>query len=424
MGFYTFRWPHEAQHVIVTGNFDGWAKNIKLDKAKGREGFEKEVQIPDGHGDKVLYKYIVDGTWSTDPTAPQETDQNNYVNNVLLATKIRSSPNNPPSVKPAVAGTGIMSGVAPDSTTAQLAGNVPKEPDTTAQNGPATLSSAAPGSTTAELAKDVPFESKSGAPGSFPLTPAGDETVSVNPLPASGTIGNPITLAPGETIPESAKVTNNLNSAVTTDQESYERDASDPAMAALAAQQNNPTIQSAAPQSTTAALAGAVPLENAKNSDSQTPAKDVPQVVKESISKAHVGPEAASSQEAVEEKKEVEQELLSEVPTESNGGEPAPTVTAATSAVAPVAAESRDLSPKSRDPHAAPVAGAETSAQPATDPTTESAANTAPEQKPSEPAETNNAQNKDTSPAQDAAKDKKKKNRLSGFISKLKEKMK
>jgi hypothetical protein len=67
-----------------------------------------------------------------------------------------------------------------------------------------------------------------------------------------------------------------------------------------------PTIQSAGPQSTTALLAGAVPLESSKAT--------VPEIVKESQAEAGVGPEASAVPEEVKEKSAVEKELLSEVP--------------------------------------------------------------------------------------------------------------
>jgi hypothetical protein len=67
----------------------------------------------------------------------------------------------------------------------------------------------------------------------------------------------------------------------------------------------SPTIQSVGAQSTTAALAGAVPLESSK----------VPEVVKESQEEAGVEPEASAIPAEVKEKSAVEKELLSEVPT-------------------------------------------------------------------------------------------------------------
>ena len=66
-----------------------------------------------------------------------------------------------------------------------------------------------------------------------------------------------------------------------------------------------------------------------------TAANTVPEVVAESQKEAHVSPEASANPEAVEEKKEVESELLKEVKKVTEAGEPAPTVTAATSETAP-----------------------------------------------------------------------------------------
>jgi hypothetical protein len=64
-------------------------------------------------------------------------------------------------------------------------------------------------------------------------------------------------------------------------------------------------------------------------------ANAVPAAVLSSQSKAHADPEAAANPVAVGEKSAVEQELLKKVNTSQEAGEPAPTATAATSAVAP-----------------------------------------------------------------------------------------
>ncbi|KAF3893939.1 hypothetical protein GY631_3392 [Trichophyton interdigitale] len=196
---------------------------------------------------------------------------------------------------------------------------------------------------------------------------------SVNPLSATGTVGNPVKTAPGEQLPKSGNVTSNtVGSKVTTDKESYDKDASDPAMAAMAAKQHdkkntfsalpagsepksksvgpndNPAVSSAAPQATTAALAGAVPLEKSAGSsknatttgssqqyDPEVPAKQVPERVKESMSKAHADPEAACLPEMVQEKKDLEKEILKEVSPATGSGQPAPTTSAATTSTAP-----------------------------------------------------------------------------------------
>jgi hypothetical protein len=66
-------------------------------------------------------------------------------------------------------------------------------------------------------------------------------------------------------------------------------------------------------------------------------ASNVPAVVKDSISQAHQPVEAAAAQEVVNEKRDVESELLREVKATDAAGEPAPTAAAATSETAPKA---------------------------------------------------------------------------------------
>lgn len=65
-------------------------------------------------------------------------------------------------------------------------------------------------------------------------------------------------------------------------------------------------------------------------------ASGVPEEVVSSQKEAHASPEAAANPEAVVEKKAMEKELKSELKPVEASGEPAPTVTAATTAVAPV----------------------------------------------------------------------------------------
>jgi len=203
-----------------------------------------------------------------------------------------------------------LSTVTPDATTVALAGAVPKE----------------------SAKQDIPDET----PG------AEQQTFSVKPIPATSGIGNPIQLQPGEKVPDPNKLTTNtVESTVKMDQASYEKsDAAvttgeevkpaetaggmfdvPPVTSNMIPESSLPmgtstggsgesdpgvTIQSAAPTSTTAALAGAVPKE-------ELPAA-VPEIVKESEQEANASPEAAANAEAVQEKSEVEQELMSKVP--------------------------------------------------------------------------------------------------------------
>ncbi|KAI0141689.1 hypothetical protein GGR57DRAFT_509056 [Xylariaceae sp. FL1272] len=283
---------HPATHVFVTGTFDGWKKTEQLEKVG--DSFQKTVSLPDA-SDKIFYKFVVDGNWVVDHTAPKETDASGNENNVLTPERI---------VSEAPATTAIMNGVTPDATTVGLAANAPLEK------------------------KD---DETSVLPGAFPETPAAE--FGVNPLPATAGALNPVNLAPGEKVPEGVAA-ESTTSHVRLDPESYEKSDSLPGGAPV-------TFSSAAAGSTTAELAGTVPLET-----------KVPEVVKESQEKAHAEPEASAVPEEVQEKAAVEEELLEKVqeaPSTSEGtagkgtektenvvtpGEAAASVAAAVSAVA------------------------------------------------------------------------------------------
>ncbi|KAF7592810.1 hypothetical protein BBP40_012493 [Aspergillus hancockii] len=483
MGKYTFRWPHNANEVFVTGTFDDWGKTVKLDR-KG-DSFEKEVHLLTVD-EKLHYKFVVDGTWTTDHSAPEEDDGNYNINNVLYPDQIQEEP----TTSKLQNGSRVMAGVTPDSTTAALAGGVPKQSDIL---GDAAFSSTAPGSTTADLARHAPLEQRANVPGTFPATPASEaDQFSVNPIPASSGTGNPINLKPGEKVPDPSTFNSNtIQSTVRTDQAGYEQNASYPltsgqpkdanAFAVPPVSKNmipesslpmgqasegtsDPvTLQSAAPTSTTAGLAGAVPLESHKkqtNGGSKAPIGDVPEVVRHSISEAHVDPEAAAHEEIVGEKKEMEHELQQKVPVDESAGIPAPTTgaTAATLETVPRATgpgtDSAQLSPRATTPTSKPdtkstpgptvTTGPETSKAPevsgpdsgAAAPTagstgasaTKTAEPTKPENTasgaPAEPAsETKDTARKDSGSSNGTPSQKKKKNRASAFFSKLKEKL-
>lgn len=74
--------------------------------------------------------------------------------------------------------------------------------------------------------------------------------------------------------------------------------------------------------------------------DAPKAASGVPEEVVHSQQEAHVSPEAAANPEAVQEKEAMEKELQSAVKPVEASGEPAPTVTAATSATAPTTSAS------------------------------------------------------------------------------------
>ncbi|KIW11552.1 hypothetical protein PV08_10853 [Exophiala spinifera] len=351
MGSFVFRWPHpDANDVHVTGTFDDWGKTEKLDKVG--EIWEKEVQLPKAD-QKILYKFVVNDNWVIDTEAPHEDDGHGNVNNVLLPENIKTT-----------AEAVTTSSAAPESTTAALAGAVPLEPRKEATE----VTPASESAPNDEGAKSNP-------PGAFPETPQQEpEAFGVSPLPPTSGAGNPVTLPGGEAVPPTGEVTSNsIHSAVTQSQEDYEKAGTTlpiiggalPGVGAVAAatassekkenlipesslpmgegatsalDATGPTIASAAPTSTTAALAGQVPLEEPKPVTvvpEQATTETVPEVVKESIEQAHASPEAATSAEAVKEKAEVEQELIKKVPEAEEAGEPAPTIAAATSETAP-----------------------------------------------------------------------------------------
>lgn len=317
MAKYTFKWPHAAENVIVTGSFDDWNKSVTLDKVG--DSFEKTVDLPDS-AEKIQYKYVVDGEWKTNDQAPTEDDGKGSTNNILTLEEI---------VKSAPATTALLSSAAPASTTAALAAAAPVETKTETEPAAAVISSAAPTSTTAELAKDAPIETKaaegSDLPGTFPETPfetpLEQKEVKINPLPAADGAVNPIKLAPGEPVPTEFAA-GSTTSHVKLDKESYEKSDALPGLESLPPvtknmipesslpivgadeAAKNPTISSAAPGSTTAGLAAAIPVEEPK----------VPEVVKESQEKAGVDPEASGMSDEVKEKEKVEDELLSKVP--------------------------------------------------------------------------------------------------------------
>ena len=71
----------------------------------------------------------------------------------------------------------------------------------------------------------------------------------------------------------------------------------------------------------------------------------MPHIVQESIAESHVSPEAAASKIEVDEKYQVEQQLLKEVKTENAMGEPAPSASAALTDHAPAATHNTLRSP-------------------------------------------------------------------------------
>ncbi|KAK3044677.1 hypothetical protein LTS18_000642, partial [Coniosporium uncinatum] len=157
--------------------------------------------------------------------------------------------------------------------------------------------------------------------------PQEEQSFGVAPLPATTAPGNPISLAPGEKVPQSSDyTTNSVDSNVKLDRESYEKSDAYPTQTsstqpsgntflsygggifglppvtnsmipesslpiggdAARAADSGYTMQSAAPESTTTALAGAVLKEP----------RGIPEMVVDSQRDAHVDAEASANPEA------------------------------------------------------------------------------------------------------------------------------
>ncbi|TVY30605.1 Signal transduction protein MDG1 [Lachnellula hyalina] len=380
MGSFVFKWEHPASEVYVTGTFDDWSKTEKL--VKTGDVFEKNVTLPSA-AEKIYYKFVVDGNWVTDHTAPQENDASGNLNNVLTTDRI---------IKHTPETAGIMSGVAPTSTTSHLAKDVPLEKAPLEQNGSSDLPGAFPETPAATERAEFsvnPLPAADGAVNPIQLAPgekvpapsdfttntltsgvhddpelvAADkeksesQTFGVSPLPAFAGAVNPVKIAPGEKIPEPSSLTaNTITSAVRTDKESYENSGAlghapvlPPVVTPQAERDQNgtgvldlPPISSALipesslPVGATGAgtfdasptIQSSGPQSTTANLAANVPLEStkVPEIVKESQAEAGFAPEASAVPEEVKEKSAVEKELLKEVPTapstaEGTGGQ-------------------------------------------------------------------------------------------------------
>ncbi|MCJ1486364.1 hypothetical protein MMC06_006541, partial [Schaereria dolodes] len=377
MGSFLFKWDHPAREVYVTGTFDDWGKTVKLNKKEGNL-HEKLVDLP-SVDEKIYYKFVVDGEWITDHTAPQENDPANNLNNVLLPENITKSQS--PSHNPFSA---MMSGVGPQSTTTGLAGKVPKE---SARDSSSPGSSHLPGSFPETPATEPsefsvnPIPASSGAGNPIQLKPgekvpdpstfnsntvsstARDDSSLINdekkdgqqeqsfgvaPIPASSGIGNPVQLKPGENVPDPSTFNRNtVNSTVRTDKESYESSSGAPqlpnvvtpqkereaqgGMFSLPASMRNMIPESSLPMGMGASseldsgptIQSVGPQSTTANLAADVPkeSRGVPQIVEKSQGEAGFEPEAANNASAVKGKSETEKELESKIPEEPASAE-------------------------------------------------------------------------------------------------------
>lgn len=194
----------------------------------------------------------MDDVWTTDHEAPKEDDGHHNVNNILLPENIKKTTiPTADSVKGTGASTGfassagglaagaagaaMLSGVTPQSTTANLAGQVPKENETTTNDPSTAVETEEHGDKLGgddfsgdNRATTIPADSKQATPGAFPETPAEETSdFAVKPIPASEGIGNPVSVAAGEKLPDQSTLNSNtVDSTATTSKEGYEKDAS------------------------------------------------------------------------------------------------------------------------------------------------------------------------------------------------------
>jgi hypothetical protein len=263
-----------------------------------------------------------------------------------------------------------MSSAAPESTTAALAGDVPKESEKDAKSNspvpgafPETPYAETPGSEP-QTFNVAPIPATSGLGNPIKLAPGEpvpdastltdntvDSTVKhdrepeqeasafgVAPIPATAGAGNPIHLAPGEKVPDASTFTSNtVDSTVKTDPSSYEKSDALPPLAftpqaerdakggmfGLPPVMGNMIPESSLPMGADAkveedtgyTIQSSAPHSTTADLAAQVPLepRGVPETVTESQQEAHVDPEASANADAVQDKKEMEQELKDKV---------------------------------------------------------------------------------------------------------------
>ncbi|KAJ8588762.1 hypothetical protein M405DRAFT_739630, partial [Rhizopogon salebrosus TDB-379] len=95
----------DASEVILTGTFDDWSCSIHM--PKGASGFAQRVCVP--WNEKVLYKFIADGSWVTRDDRPTEFDGDGNLNNVLFTpTKPTSTMDHSPTFEAKFSWYGIL----------------------------------------------------------------------------------------------------------------------------------------------------------------------------------------------------------------------------------------------------------------------------------------------------------------------------
>ncbi|KAI9339936.1 hypothetical protein BDR26DRAFT_861850 [Obelidium mucronatum] len=83
-----------AQQVVVTGEFDNWSQSIEMKKEEDGSTFTARVPLAASvqPGDKIMFKFVVDGVWKTSPSNPIQDDGNGNENNVFIFPHLATEP--------------------------------------------------------------------------------------------------------------------------------------------------------------------------------------------------------------------------------------------------------------------------------------------------------------------------------------------
>ncbi|KAI5285800.1 hypothetical protein KEM54_000277 [Ascosphaera aggregata] len=367
-----FRWAGPGKLVIVTGTFDNWTKSTRLERTQDG-AFEKELELPAG---KTLYKYFIDGQWVLDPDTLQEENQSKILNNVLVlpspsegaqseeeGSNSDPDPNEPitPSQLMGVGASGSSSkkkknkkknrkkkkvaaadGVETADTTPSTAATSETIP--VSEEPSATISSVAPHSTTAELAAQVPIEKKQAEPQTTNIHSEESEVTAASLQPTA-----PLREDMGNAVEQIAEATPQEQDLETSRPASIEganglenrkpftfiplvpeQTASAKANEAIA--ENVPVVvqktlkdSGAAPGATanpTAVEAKATAQDELKETVPETAAEgDVPQPALKASVPGDILPERKEDNTVIAEKQEVQKQILDEVPQKPAVGE-------------------------------------------------------------------------------------------------------
>jgi len=69
----------------VAGDFDDWSKSVKLEWNPDQERFEARVVVPAALGERITYKYFVDGEWKHNEERNTVDDGTGNMNNIFIS---------------------------------------------------------------------------------------------------------------------------------------------------------------------------------------------------------------------------------------------------------------------------------------------------------------------------------------------------